>query len=72
VPKDPVKCPPKEVVSAEIHGVEVMDIEDAAACLWGEGLYAETGMDCTGPVVMINDAKEELARAILVKAGYLK
>ena len=65
-------CPPKEVVSAEIHGIEVMDIEDAAACLWAEGLYAETGMGCTGPVVMVNEAREKIARDLLLRGGYLK
>ncbi|HWQ78406.1 MAG TPA: glycine/sarcosine/betaine reductase complex component C subunit beta [Anaerovoracaceae bacterium] len=71
-PQDMAKCPPKEVAAAEIHGIEVMDIEDAAARLWAEGLYAETGMGCTGPVIMVNEAKEETARKILVKAGFLQ
>lgn len=69
--QDGVKCPDKEVVTHEIHGIEVTDIEDAAACLWGEGIYAESGMGCTGPVVLINETREERAREILVKSGYL-
>jgi betaine reductase len=71
-PCDAAKCPPKEVVAAEIHGIEVMDIEDAAACLWAEGLYAETGMGCTGPVIMVNEAREEAAREILARRGYIQ
>lgn len=66
-----VKIPPKEVVTAEIHGIEVMDIEDAASCLWREGLYAETGMGCTGPVVLISEANEIKAKELLAKAGYI-
>ena len=77
LPKSPnapeeVVAPAKEIVTAEIHGIEVMDIEDAAVCLWKEGLYAETGMGCTGPVVLVNEANESKAKEILSKAGFIK
>jgi len=49
-----------------------MDIEDAAAVLWAEGIYAETGMGCTGPVVLVSEANNEKAKNILEKAGYIK
>ncbi|MFA5634475.1 MAG: glycine/sarcosine/betaine reductase complex component C subunit alpha, partial [Anaerovoracaceae bacterium] len=67
-----VVAPAKEIVTAEIHGIEVMDIEDAAVYLWKEGIYAETGMGCTGPVVLVNEAKASKAREILSKAGFVK
>lgn len=66
-----VKMPPKEPVPAAILGVEVMDLEDAVKTLWKEGIYAESGMGCTGPVVMMSDANEAKAREILKKAGYI-
>ncbi len=66
------EVPCKEIVTSEIHGIEVMDIEDAAACLWKEGIYAETGMGCTGPVVLVNEVNEAKSREILVKAGFIK
>lgn len=66
-----VGVPEKEIVTAEITGIEVMDIEDAAACLWKESIYAETGMGCTGPVVLVSEANEEKSRVILTKAGYI-
>ena len=66
-----VTAPPKEVVTEEIHGVEVMDIEDAVKSLWKEGIYAESGMGCTGPVVMIADAHHEKATGILKAGGYI-
>ena len=66
-----VKMPPKEPVPAAILGVEVMDLEDAVKVLWKEGIYAESGMGCTGPVDMMSDAKEQKAREILKKAGYI-
>ena len=66
-----VKMPPKEPVPAAILGVEVMDLEDAVKALWKEGIYAESGMGCTGPVVMMSDANEAKAREVLKKAGYI-
>ena len=63
--------PPKEVCTAEIHGIEVIDLEDAAKALWAAGIYAETGMGCTGPVVLMAGDKEEKAREILTAKGYI-
>ena len=63
--------PPKEPVPVAILGVEVMDLEDAVKTLWKEGIYTESGMGCTGPVVMMSDANEAKAREILKKAGYI-
>lgn len=68
---DDVKMPPKEPVPAAILGVEVMDLDDAVKTLWKEGIYAESGMGCTGPVVMMSEANEEKAKEILKKAGYI-
>jgi glycine/sarcosine/betaine reductase complex component C subunit alpha len=45
--------PEKEIVTEEIHGVEILDLEEAVQHLWKKNIYAESGMGCTGPVVMI-------------------
>ncbi len=66
-----VTAPAKESCTAEIHGVEVMDIEDAVQALWAEDVYAESGMGCTGPVVMVAEARIELARKLLIEKGYI-
>lgn len=68
--EEEVACPPKEVVTAAIPGIEVMDLEDAVRTLWKEGIYAESGMGCTGPIVQISEANKERAAEILKKAGY--
>ena len=34
-------------------------------------MYAETGMGCTGPVILVSDANEAKARDVLKDAGYL-
>ncbi|MBQ3425225.1 MAG: glycine reductase [Clostridia bacterium] len=71
VPETEVRCPPAEPCTSSIPGIEVMDLEDAAKALWKEGIYAETGMGCTGPLVMMSDANYARSVEILKKAGYI-
>ena len=66
-----VVAPPAEPCTASIPGIEVMDLEDAAKALWKAGIYAETGMGCTGPLVMMSEANHDKALEILQKAGYV-
>ncbi len=70
-PAEEVKAPPAEPVTASIPGIEVMDLEDAAKALWKAGIYAETGMGCTGPLVMMSPANKDRAVEILKAAGYI-
>lgn len=65
-----VKCPEKEVVTTQISGIDIMDLEEAVKELWKNNVYAESGMGCTGPIVLVNDSKGEIAVNILLKAGY--
>lgn len=66
-----VKEPPKEVVTAQIPGIEVMDLEDAVKTLWKINIYAESGMGCTGPIVLVSEANLVKAEEELKKAGYI-
>ena len=66
-----VTAPPAEPCTASIPGIEVMDLEDAVQALWKAGIYAESGMGCTGPLVMMSEANHEKALEILKKAGYV-
>lgn len=70
VEKEEVKMPDKEVVTRQISGIDIMDLEDAVSELWKNGIYAESGMGCTGPIVLVNDSKGEIAVETLIKAGY--
>ena len=71
VEAEEVKEPPKEVVTAQIPGIEVMDLEDAVKTLWKINIYAESGMGCTGPIVLVSDANLVKAEEELKKAGYI-
>jgi len=69
--QETVAKPQKEVVVHEITGVEVTDIEDAVRTLWKAGIYAESGMGCTGPVILVAEAKAEVAEATLRSGNWL-
>jgi len=68
----PAKEPPKEPVTAEISGIEITDLDDAVAILWSENIYAQSGMGCTGPVVMVNEGKLKQAEAVLSAKGFIE
>ncbi|WP_173327645.1 glycine/sarcosine/betaine reductase complex component C subunit alpha [Eubacterium pyruvativorans] len=66
-----VTAPPKEVVTGAIQGIEIMDLEDGVRALWKQNIYAESGMGCTGPVILVSEANCEKAEAILKEAGFI-
>ena len=69
--REAVKAPPAEPCTASIPGIEVMDLEDAAALLWKNGIYAETGMGCTGPLVMMSQKNLARSAELLKQAGFI-
>ncbi|MBV1758841.1 MAG: glycine reductase [Dethiosulfatibacter sp.] len=66
--KEPAKSekqilmPDKEVVTGQISGIDIMDLESAVQVLWQEHIYAESGMGCTGPIILVSE--KNLANAI--------
>jgi hypothetical protein len=66
-----VVAPPKKPVTDSIPGIEVMELEDAVAVLWKANIYAESGMGCTGPIIMIAPEDKEKALELLKKNEYL-
>jgi glycine reductase len=66
-----VSAPKKEVVTSQISGIEIMDLEDAVKALWKKGIYAESGMGCTGPIILVNESKTNEAIKALVDAEYI-
>jgi hypothetical protein len=69
--EEEVKAPEKQVVTFQISGVEIMDLEDAVKLLWKNGVYAESGMGCTGPIILVNDANGQKALKILADNEYI-
>ena len=48
-----------------------MDLDDAALELMRSGIYAEAGMGCTGPIILVSDANKEKAIVILGEHEYI-
>ena len=69
--QEEVKAPPAEIVTSQIAGIEVMDLEDGVQALWNQGIYAESGMGCTGPIIRVSDANLAKAKEILEKEGFI-
>lgn len=66
-----VKAPEKQVVTSQISGIEIMDLEDAVQVLWSKNIYAESGMGCTGPIILVNEANTQAALKVLADAEYI-
>lgn len=67
-----VKVPDKEIVNASIGGIDILEIEDAIKVVHKNGIYAESAMGCTGPVVMVSEDKLEKVRTILQEANFIE
>ncbi|MDO5329569.1 MAG: glycine/sarcosine/betaine reductase complex component C subunit alpha [Coriobacteriia bacterium] len=66
-----VEAPPSEVVTEQIAGIEIMDLENAVSALWKEKIYAESGMGCTGPIVLVSKANIDKAKEVLSNLKFI-
>ncbi len=66
-----IKAPAKKIVNEELAGIDILEIDQAQQKLWQKDIYAETGMGCTGPVILIAKEDKKRAREILVKEGFV-
>jgi betaine reductase len=62
-----IQVPEKEIVTYQISGIDILEIEDACQKLWQENIYAETGMGCTGPIILVSSSNADKAKEILNK-----
>lgn len=69
--EETVTMPPEKVATEEIPGIEILELEDAVRVLWKRGIYASSGMGCTGPVIMVAGDDHAVAMAVLKEAKYL-
>lgn len=69
--EEEISTPPPQPTDSEIHGVDVLSIEAAVKTLWKAGIYAESGMGCTGPVVKVSGSEVQRSKEVLCNNGYL-
>jgi len=67
----PAEMPAREPVTCQISGVDIMELEDAVKSLQEAGIYAESGMGCTGPVILVSEANADKAVTILKNGGWI-
>lgn len=65
-----VPMPEKVVVTGTIAGIDIMEVEEAVRVLWRNGIYAESGMGCTGPIVLVPEEKLNECVTLLNQAGF--
>lgn len=63
--------PEKEVVTADISGLDVMDLDDAVLVLMNQGIYAESGMGCTGPIILVSTSNKDKATKLLIENKFI-
>jgi hypothetical protein len=56
------KMPDKKTVINSIAGIDILELDNAVIFLGRAGIYSESGMGCTGPIVLVAD--EDYSRAI--------
>lgn len=69
--EEEVKMPPKKVVTFSIAGIDILELENACKALWKEDIYSESGMGCTGPIVLVADEDGLKAQEVLKKAEFI-
>lgn len=68
--EETVKAPEKVVVTGAISGIDIMELDNAVQVLWRNGIYAESGMGCTGPIVLVPEHLMAKCQELLAKAGF--
>lgn len=66
-----VTAPPEKITTEEIPGIDILELEDAQQAVWKAGIYAATGMGCTGPVILTAKEDYDAVVEVLKKAGYI-
>jgi hypothetical protein len=65
VPQE-IKMPNKKVVTKSIAGIDILELDNAVAILAKAEIYSESGMGCTGPIVLTADEDYEKAVDVLL------
>lgn len=71
VDKDEFKMPDKKTVVNSIAGIDILELDNAVLTLGKAGIYSESGMGCTGPIVLVADEDYNKAIDILLENKYI-
>lgn len=71
VSKEDFKMPDKKTVVYSIAGIDILELDNAVMTLGKAGIYSESGMGCTGPIVLVADEDHNKAIDILLENKYI-
>ena len=63
--------PTQKVVDFGIEGIDVLELDEAVGLLKKKGVYSQSGMGCSGPVIMVAGEDKERALYILKEHKFL-
>lgn len=69
--EEKVVAPFKKVVTYSITGIDILELENACKCLWKHNIYSESGMGCTGPIILVADEDGKTAEKVLLEAEFM-
>jgi len=70
-PKAEIKQLDKKPVTKSVAGIDILELENAVATLAEESIYSESGMGCTGPIVLVAEGDYIKAIDILLAKKYI-
>jgi len=63
--------PEKKPVTKTISGIDIMELDNAVVTLGEIGIYSESGMGCTGPVILVAEEDYRKAAETLCASNYI-
>ena len=70
-PKTELKQLQKKPVTKSVAGIDILELENAVADLAEAGFYSESGMGCTGPIILVADEDYIKAVEVLLVKKYI-
>ena len=70
-PKAEVKKLEKKPVTKSVAGIDILELENAVAALAEEEIYSESGMGCTGPIILVADGDYTKAVEVLLAKKFI-
>ncbi len=61
-----------KTLTEEIPGIDILELEDACNALTQKGIFARTGMGCTGPIILVSPEDKAPALSALREGGYVQ
>jgi hypothetical protein len=65
------KMPDKKTVVSSIVGIDILELDNAVMELGKAGIYSESGMGCTGPIVLVAEDDYNKAVDILLENKFI-